>query len=100
MKKLIAVLTLFFSSYSFAMSDSDVFVGTDPSGLKIALISEKCPLEGAEIARIAFAFYGNKIIIGCWFVMNDKVNILWVPDNSEPIRTSHDVDIFVLEKIV
>lgn len=100
MKKLIAVFAIFFSSLSFAMSESDVFVATDVSGLKIFLVSNKCPIKGVESARAAIMSHENKMIVGCWIVMNNEVNILWVPDNHEPFKTTHDIDIFALEKII
>lgn len=99
MKSFIASVLLLFSSFSFAMSDSDVFVADD-SGLKIILVSDNCPIKGAELARISFAVYGSKLMVGCWIVSNDKVYIIWVPDNQQPIQSVYDVDIFKLEKIV
>lgn len=100
MRSFIASVLLLFSSFSFAMSDSDVFVATDVSGLKIFLVSNSCPIIGAENARIAIMSYENKMIVGCWFLANREVNILWVPDNHEPFKTTHDINIFALEKMI
>ena len=100
MKKFIASTLVFFSSFSFAMSDSDVFVASDESGLKIVLVSDKCPIQGLSSARISFAIFKNKLMVGCWFISGDKVNVLWVPNNEQPIESIYDVDICKLEKIV
>lgn len=100
MKKLIAVLILFFSSFSFAMSDTDVFVARDPSGFKIVLVSDSCPVPGLEGSRISFARYENQLAVGCWFVKDSEVNILWLPKEHDPIIMKYDIKIFSLEKLV
>ena len=100
MKILIAIFILVFSSLSYAMDESDIFVADSEDGGKILLLSQKCPLRGSEGARISIATTKDYYIIGCWFPYEESIFAIWLPENVEPIRSEYDPEDFLLEKLL
>jgi hypothetical protein len=100
MKILIASLMLIFSSFSYAMGEDDIFVTDNMDNGKIFLLSDKCPLSGSEGARISVTTSPDFYIIGCWFLYEGSIFVVWLPENGEPVKSEYDPEIFLLEKLL
>lgn len=100
MKHFLFVVALFFSSLSFAMNEDDVFVTENADGSLIYLMSDECPVQGSKGARVSLILMPDFFIIGCWFLYNERVNVIWFPNSSQPVKSIYDPKIFILERLL
>ena len=98
MKTLVASVLFFFSTITFAMSDDDVYITENDAGGEIILISDECPIAGSKGARISITTFEDTYVVGCWFFYKEMIHIIWLPENSDPVKSSYDPEIFILEK--
>jgi len=98
MKSFIAALLILFSSASWAMDENDVFVTENDAGGMIYLLPDECPIQGSKGAKVSVTVYNQYFVVGCWFFYDEKIFVLWLPENGEPVKSQYDPEIFVLEK--
>lgn len=100
MKSLIISFLLVFSALSYAMGEHDIFVADSQDGGKIMLLSEKCPLRGSEGARISITITKDYYIMGCWFLYEESIFVIWLPENGAPVKREYNPEDFLLEKLL
>lgn len=96
MKAIIAAILLTISVSVFA---SDIYVQKNSLGGEIVLTEQACPFSDAKRFSYAYTQFEEIKIIGCWFVFQKAVHIVWqVP--SGPEHKEYDPVDFTLQKII
>ena len=100
MKYILASFLILFSSLSIAVSDDDVYVTANRDGGKIYLFNDDCPVTGLESTNISMTTSKTRTTFGCWISNRDQIFVVWFPDNSDPLTTIYETEIFDLEKLI
>jgi hypothetical protein len=98
MKNLMIAVLIFFSGSVFAMGEDDVYVTDNDAGGKIYLFSYQCPVPGLSDARVSLTTSQQHGILGCWALYDNKVIVVWFPEESDPVKAVYEPDDFSLEK--
>lgn len=96
MKRIIAAILLVLSAGVFA---SDIYVQKNSLGEEIVLTDQVCPFPDAERFAFAYIQFEELRIIGCWFLFQSVVHILWQAPGGPEHREYNPAD-FILQKII
>jgi len=98
MKKLLAVLLLFFTAVAWA--DEEIAVMENEAGGLIVLTQRTCPIPDSADFRLAYSSGPTIRIYGCWKLQRDSrmVHVLWVTPDGESHHKVYSTKSFQLLK--
>ena len=96
MKIIIAAILLALSSGVFA---SDIYMQKNSLGGEIILTEQACPFPDAEKFLFAYTQFEELRIVGCWFVFQNVVHVVWQAPSGPEHREYNPAD-FTLQKII
>ena len=100
MKIIIASVLIAISSISFAMRSDEVLVAKNQLDGVISLMYDECPISYLRGSKIAITTDGKMTVFGCWISDENKIHVLWFPENSPSVKVDYDFGEFKLEKIL
>ena len=100
MKYIITSFLILFSSISFASRDGDVFVTDNQSEGKIYLFSDPCPVNEMQNTKLSLTTGEDTYTFGCWIIYGDQFLVVWFPNDSAPVTSIYEIEIFFLEKLI
>tara|TARA_R110000803_G_scaffold160245_1_gene224249 strand:+ start:200 stop:502 length:303 start_codon:yes stop_codon:yes gene_type:complete len=100
MKIVAATLLILIFSVSFAMKADEVLVTKNQSGGFISLTFDECPIPELYGARVAVTTSSKEVVLGCWFVLDDKIIVIWFPEKSPPVKFEYEFFDFKVEKLI